>query len=161
MLFAPDVGRRVLFAYEDVRDILAPMPTRTRNSTLTSRPGGHTAVCEWVLLIALAAFVAGCAGMGEKEMEISKDTYACKLQGKRLVVRFTEQEARVLMPPDERLVTLYQVSTMGGVRYTNGMMELRGTGTDLTLTRDNFAIALTDCEPLKVPKKSSNPFLLN
>jgi hypothetical protein len=67
------------------------------------------------------------------------------------------------MPPDERLVTLYQVSTMGGVRYTNGMMELRGTGigTDLTLTRDNFAVALTDCEPLKVPKKSSNPFLLN
>ena len=94
-------------------------------------------------------------------MEVSKDTYACKMQGQRLVVRFTEQEARILMPPDDRLVTLYQVSTGAGVRYTNGMMELRGAGTELTLTRDNFAVALTGCEPLKVPKKSGNPFLLN
>ena len=53
------------------------------------------------------------------------------------------------------------MSTGTGVRYTNGMMDLRGAGTELTLTRDNFAVALTGCEPLKVPKKSGNPFLLN
>ncbi len=111
--------------------------------------------------IVAAALVAGCAGMGgEPEMEASKDTFSCKLQGDRIVVRFTEQEARVLMPPDERLVTLYQVPSGGSVRYTNGMMELRGAGTQLTLIRDSFAVALTGCEPLKVPKKSSNPFLL-
>jgi hypothetical protein len=92
-------------------------------------------------------------------METSKDTFGCKLNGQRIVVRFTEQEARILMPPDERLVTLYQVSTQNGVRYTNGMMDLRGSTSDLTLIRDNTATALTDCEPLKVPKKSSNPFL--
>jgi hypothetical protein len=39
------------------------------------------------------------------------------------------------------------------------MMDLRGSTSDLTLIRDNTATALTDCEPLKVPKKSSNPFL--
>ncbi len=94
-------------------------------------------------------------------MEISKDTFACKLQGQRIVVRFTEQEARVLMPPDEHLVTLYQVSTQNGVRYTNGLMELRGSTSDLTLIRENVAVGLTDCEPLKVPKKSTNPFMLN
>jgi membrane-bound inhibitor of C-type lysozyme len=145
------------------------MPDRTRKPTLTSRTRACAAAASsrgpilrrLPLVIALAALVAGCAGLGEKEMEVSKDTYACKLQGQRLVVRFTEQEARILMPPDDRLVTLYQVSTGTGVRYTNGMMDLRGAGTELTLTRDNFAVALTGCEPLKVPKKSGNPFLLN
>lgn len=94
-------------------------------------------------------------------MELSQDTFSCKLQGERFIVRFTEQEARILMPPDARPVTLYQVSTGAGVRYTNGMIELRGSGTSLTLVRDNFAVALTDCEPLKVPKKSHNPFGLS
>ncbi len=107
-----------------------------------------------------AACLAGCA-TGDGEMEPSKDTYSCKLQGERFIVRFTEQEARILMPPEGRAVTLYQVTTGAGVRYTNGMMELRGSGTNLTLVRDNFAVALTDCEPLKVPKKSGNPFGLS
>jgi membrane-bound inhibitor of C-type lysozyme len=145
------------------------MPDRTRKPTLTSRTRGCGAAApsrrpifrRLPLVIVVATLVAGCAGLGETEMEVSKDTYACKMQGQRLVVRFTEQEARLLMPPDDRLVTLYQVSTGAGVRYTNGMMELRGAGTELTLTRDNFAVALTGCEPLKVPKKSGNPFLLN
>lgn len=143
-----------------------PRSLTSHPRSLTSHPRLAGAACKSakkiLLFTALAAFVAGCASFGETEMEASRDTYACKLQGKRLVVRFTEQEARLLMPPDERLVTLYQVTTMNGVRYTNGMMELRGAaaGTDLTLTRDNVAMALTDCEPLQVPKKSSNPFML-
>jgi hypothetical protein len=53
------------------------------------------------------------------------------------------------------------VSTQNGVRYTNGLMELRGSTSDLTLIRENVAVGLTDCEPLKVPKKSTNPFMLN
>lgn len=109
-------------------------------------------------LVAMALLCAGCATQGG-EMETSKDTFGCKLDGQRIVVRFTEQEARILMPPDERLVTLYQVSTHNGVRYTNGMIDLRGSTSDLTLIRDNTATRLTDCEPLKVPKKSTNPFL--
>ena len=111
-----------------------------------------------LVLAAAAALVAGCTTPGG-EMETSKDTFGCKLQGQRIVVRFTEQEARILMPPDEHLVTLYQVSSVNGVRYTNGMMELRGSTNDLTLIRENQAFGLTECEPLKVPKKSSNPFL--
>lgn len=112
-----------------------------------------------VAAIAGALLLCACATGGD-EMELSTDTYACKLQGQRIVIRFTEQEARILMPPDENKVTLYQVSTLNGVRYTNGMMELRGAGTDLTLVRDNLSVSLTGCEPLKVPKKSNNPFLL-
>jgi membrane-bound inhibitor of C-type lysozyme len=157
----------MLIAREFARDILARMPPSSRTPPPASMPprsrtGASRHACRSLLpAIIAAALVAGCAGIGgETEMEVSKDTYACKLQGQRLVVRFTEQEARMLMPPDERLVTLYQVSSATSVRYTNGMMELRGAGTQLTLTRDNFSVALTDCEPLKVPKKSTNPFLL-
>jgi membrane-bound inhibitor of C-type lysozyme len=134
---------------------------------LTSLPRARAAAArlQWpksfFVLLGVAAFTAGCAGIGEPEMVLSKDTFACKLQGQRLVVRFAEQEARILMPPDERLVTLYQITSAGGVRYSNGMMELRGAGTELTLIRDNFAVALTDCAPLKLPKKSGNPFTLN
>jgi hypothetical protein len=114
---------------------------------------------RFAIALLAAAALGGCA-TGGGEMETSKDTFACKLNGQRIVVRFTEQEARILMPPDERLITLYQVSTHTGVRYTNGMMELRGDNMDLTLIRDGAATGLTDCEPLKVPKKSTNPFLL-
>ncbi len=111
-------------------------------------------------LLALAA----CQTTGD-EMEPSKDTIACKLQGQRIVVRFTEQEARMLMPPDERLINLYQVPTTNGMRFSNGTMELRGVAdgmvvTNLVLTRENGSAPLTDCEPLKVPKKSNNPWLL-
>jgi membrane-bound inhibitor of C-type lysozyme len=156
----------MLTARDFARAILARMPTSSRPPThSTAIRRGIAAGCAMrrslLPAIVAAALVAGCAGMGgDGEMEVSKDTFACKLQGDRIVVRFTEQEARILMPPDERLVTLYQVPSGGSVRYTNGMMELRGAGTQLTLIRDSFAVALTGCEPLKVPKKSSNPFLL-
>lgn len=124
-----------------------------------SHRGGFALAARTLPWLAVAALAACATSSGETE--ISKDTFACKLQGQRIVVRFTEQEARILMPPDEHLVTLYQVSTQNGVRYTNGLMELRGSTSDLTLIRENVAVGLTDCEPLRVPKKSSNPFLLN
>jgi membrane-bound inhibitor of C-type lysozyme len=121
---------------------------------------GIAALAARILPCVAAVALAACA-TSSGEMEVSKDTFGCKLQGQRIVVRFTEQEARILMPPDEHLVTLYQVSTQNGVRYTNGLMELRGSTSDLTLIRENVAVGLTDCEPLKVPKKSTNPFMLN
>jgi membrane-bound inhibitor of C-type lysozyme len=121
------------------------------------RPRGAAPLVALALVLVLAA----CATGGD-EMEPSHDTFSCKLHDERIVVRFTEQEARVLMPPDEHLVTLYQLPGGSGVRYSNGLMEMRGSadGANLSLIREGQATALTGCEPLKVPKKSSNPFLL-
>lgn len=113
-----------------------------------------------LLLPALAALaaLASCA-TGEKKMVASEDTYQCQMQGQKLVIRFTEQEARLLMPPNGERVNLYQLSANGGVvRYSNGLWELRGSGTSLTLVKDGFAISLASCEPLMVPEKSHNPF---
>ncbi len=127
------------------------------------RPRTHPAspLHALIALAAAALLLGGCTGMGsENEMEASTDSFACKLGTERIVVRFTEQEARILMPPDEHLVTLYQMPTGGGVRYSNGMIELRGSGANITLIREDVPVVLTACEPLKVPKKSNNPFLL-
>ncbi len=62
-------------------------------------------------------------------------------------MRFAEGEARVLLPGAQR-VTLYQIpSAAGGVRYSNGNMELRGRGAELQLVVDNVTTPLRDCEP--------------
>jgi hypothetical protein len=112
-----------------------------------------------LLYLIPALLLAACAGSGEKEMVPSEDTYQCQMQGQRLVIRFIESEARLLMPPNGERINLYQLSASGGVvRYSNGLLELRGSGTQLTLVKDGFAIELVKCEPLMVPKKSSNPF---
>jgi hypothetical protein len=113
---------------------------------------------RWLRVLPLLLLVNACASSGEKEMGPSDDTLQCEMQGQRLVVRFTEQEARMLMPPSGERVNLYQISAGGGaVRYSNGLMELTGSGSQLTLTKDGFAIALVDCKPLMVPKKSADP----
>jgi membrane-bound inhibitor of C-type lysozyme len=101
-------------------------------------------------LLVLLTFLAGCQ-TGKKEEEPSKDTFACKLNGERLVVRLTEQEARLLFPGGDR-VNLYQVASDSGVRYSNGLMELRGKGMELTLIRDGSPNTLIGCEPIMVPK---------
>ena len=102
-------------------------------------------------LLLLSVALAACQ-TGKKEEEASKDTFVCALNGERFIVRFTEQEARILLPGGDRL-TLYQVATIDGtVRFTNGMMELRGKGAALTLVKDGVAMNLTGCEPLMVPK---------
>jgi membrane-bound inhibitor of C-type lysozyme len=107
------------------------------------------------LVAAAAAFAAsGCADKPSKdEQEAAKNTFACKLAGERLVVRFDSGEARVLMPAGERIV-LYQLPTASGVRFSNGTMELRGKGTDLQLVTDGTAMPLVDCQPYALPKPS-------
>lgn len=107
--------------------------------------------CLAVLLTALV--VAGCGGAASKaDEEAAKSTFACQGAGERIVVRFETGEARLLMPGGDR-VTLYQVPSGSGIRYTNGLMDLRGKGLDLQLARDGGALVpLTDCAPLAVPK---------
>jgi hypothetical protein len=102
------------------------------------------------LLLPLAV-LAACQ-TAKKEEEPSKDTFVCALGGERLVVRFTEGEARLLFVGGDRTI-LYQVGTTdGSVRFSNGVTELRGRGTSLTLIRDGNASTLAGCEPLMVPK---------
>jgi membrane-bound inhibitor of C-type lysozyme len=104
-----------------------------------------------VVSIAVLA-VPGCADKPSKdEQEAAKNTFACKLSGERLVVRFDAGEARMLMPAGERVV-LYQIPTASGVRFSNATMELRGKGTDLQLLTDGMAIPLVDCQPYALPK---------
>jgi len=101
-----------------------------------------------VLLFALAALaVGGCDNMQKKkEEELAKNTFACQLNGERFVVRFVDGEARILLSGTER-ITLYQLPIASGVRYSNGMMELRGKGTALTFITNGVATPLRDCEP--------------
>lgn len=106
-----------------------------------------------VVLVCLA--LAGCDSLNpqkKKEEELAKTTFACQLNGERFVVRFTEGEARILLPGAQR-VTLYQIptgSTGSTVRYSNGSLELRGRGTELTFFADGAWAPLRDCEPYAV-----------
>jgi len=115
----------------------------------------RTAAC--VSIVAMAVVAAASAPTTEKPEEVpSPDTYECTLEGERWLVRFTDQEARLLTPQGER-INLYQINTNSGVRFTNGIVELRGRGTDLTMIRNNFERALVGCKPLMIPKEPSNP----
>jgi len=99
------------------------------------------------LLIVAAIALGGCeTPEKKKEEEIAKSTFACQLNGERFVVRFIEGEARILLPGAQR-VTLYQIPTASGVRYSNGTMELRGKGTELQFIADGAMAPLRDCEP--------------
>jgi len=116
----------------------------------------HRTLRRAVVLLALGAVVA-CAPP-EKPQEVpSKDTFECTLEGERWVIRFTEGEARMLTPSSER-ITLYQIHAASGVRYSNGLMELRGRGTDLELIRDGFVRRLDGCKPVMVPKEEPSRF---
>lgn len=111
----------------------------------------------FALAFAFAALLAGCGG-GTKEMVPSPDTFECTLDGARWLVRFTQGEARLLTPEGER-INLYQIATASGVRFTNGMLELRGRGSELALVNDGVLRPMNDCKPLMVPKEDPNPML--
>jgi membrane-bound inhibitor of C-type lysozyme len=49
-------------------------------------------------------------------------------------------------------ITLQQIPTASGVRYSNGSTELRGKGEDLTLIEFGTATKLEDCQPYSAPK---------
>jgi membrane-bound inhibitor of C-type lysozyme len=100
----------------------------------------------------IVAALAACSAPPSKEAEeAARNTIACQLGGERVVIRFDTGEARMLMPGGDR-VTLYQIAAASGIRYSNGMMELRGKGADLQLVRDGNIAALDGCQPYVLPK---------
>ena len=103
------------------------------------------------LCAALSALLcAACATPSKEEQEAAKNTFACVYAGERVVIRFDVGEARLLMPDGNR-VALYQIPAASGVRYSNGMMELRGKGMDLHLMNNGVETALKECQPFAAP----------
>ena len=101
-----------------------------------------------------ASLCAGCQQQGgptTEELEAAKNTIDCERADERFVIRFAEGEARVLMPDGTRVI-LYQVPSGSGIRYLNGLMELRGKGMDLDLTREQTAVRLK-CKAYEIPKQ--------
>jgi membrane-bound inhibitor of C-type lysozyme len=100
----------------------------------------------------IVAFVAGCqTGPTKDEIEAAAKTIDCSRADERIVIRFDEGEARLLMPDGTRVI-LYQVQVVSGLRYTNGLMDLRGKGFDFTLVREGIVATLT-CKQYEIPKK--------
>lgn len=97
------------------------------------------------------ALVACQSGPTKEELEAAKNTIDCKRGDERIVVRFEEGEARMLMPDATRPV-LYQIPAATGLRYSNGLMELRGKGLEFTLVQEGRATTLA-CKPYEIPKK--------
>jgi hypothetical protein len=107
------------------------------------------------IAVGLAVALSACADKASKEEEeAAKNTFVCQLQGERLVIRFDGNEARMLMPNGDRVI-LYQVPSTTGVRFSNGTMELRGRGTNVTLIDSINAVQhdLSDCAPYSIPKQ--------
>ena len=101
--------------------------------------------------LAILLLVACRTGPTKEELEAAKNTVDCERPGERIVIRYADGEARLLMPDGTRVV-LYQVPSASGIRYINGLMELRGKGMDLELTREQTAVHLK-CKPYELPKK--------
>ena len=122
------------------------MPIETMNMR------GIRARWPLVAAVAVGATLAACNTSPDKEaQEAARNTFACQLAGERLVIRFDAGEARLLMPGGDR-VTLYQIAAASGVRFTNGLMELRGKGMELQLVRDGNSATLEGCQPYVVPQ---------
>ena len=105
-------------------------------------------------LLVAAALVTGCQEKGptKEELEAARNTVDCmSTADERIVIRFEDAEARLLMPDGTRTI-LYQVPSGSGIRYLNGLMELRGKGMELDLTREQTVLHLK-CKPYEIPKK--------
>lgn len=104
------------------------------------------------LIVAAAVTLTACQSKPSKEDdEATKNTFTCQFTGERLVIRFEAGEARLLMPDGDR-ITLYQIAAASGVRFTNGILELRGKGMELQLIRDGNVTPLANCQPYQLPK---------
>ena len=101
--------------------------------------------------LAILLLVACRTGPTKEELEAAKNTVDCERPGERIVIRYADGEARLLMPDGTRVV-LYQVPSASGIRYLNGLMELRGKGMELDLTREQTSMHFT-CKPYEIPKK--------
>ena len=110
----------------------------------------------WTVALAATLSVLVCAACSmppsKEEQEAAKNTFACMSAGERIVIRFYAGEARLLMPDGNR-VSLYQIPMASGVRYSNGVIELRGKGMDLQLVNHGIETRLNDCQPFAVPTK--------
>jgi len=104
-----------------------------------------------LLLAATLAVACQDKGPTKEELEAAKNTVDCDRTGERIIIRFDDGEARLLMADGTRVV-LYQVPSGSGIRYLNGLMELRGKGMELELTREQTAVHMK-CKPYEVPKK--------
>ena len=100
-----------------------------------------------------AVLVAACQSSGptKDEIEAAKQTIDCDFGGERIVIRFAEGEARLLMQDGTRVI-LYQVTAASGLRYTNGLFDLRGTGLEFMFQRDRITMKGT-CKPYEIPPK--------
>ena len=104
--------------------------------------------------LAAGAFVfAGCQSGGptKEEEEAARSTIECDHAGQRILIRFAEGEARLLMPDATRVI-LYQVPVPSGLRYTNGLWELRGRDLSLELSQERQTVRMI-CKPYELPKK--------
>jgi hypothetical protein len=103
--------------------------------------------------IAAAVLLSACQGSGptKEELEAAAKTIDCMRGDERIVIKFDDGEARLLMPDGTR-TNLYQISTATGSRYTNGLLELRGAGLEFTMLREGTPTALT-CKRYEIPKK--------
>jgi membrane-bound inhibitor of C-type lysozyme len=108
---------------------------------------------DFVCLVATLALLAtGCEHKATKEEEeAAKNTITCQLAGERLVIRFDQGEARMLTATSEK-ITLYQIPSAGGTRYSNGNVELRGKGMEWTLTELGASTNLESCKQYAAPK---------
>jgi len=104
------------------------------------------------LLAAVA--LSGCADKPSKEeQDAAKNTIVCQLHGERVVIRFDAGEVRILLGGDR--ITLYQVPSPSGVRFSNGNLELRGKDMEFTLLDFTNATQaqLVECAPYALPKQ--------
>ena len=106
-----------------------------------------------IVLACLAIVLLGACQSGptKEELEAVKNTVDCERPGERIVIRYEDGEARILMP-DGRRVILYQVPSGSGIRYINGLMELHGKGMEVDLTREQQSTHFT-CKQYALPKK--------
>ena len=97
------------------------------------------------------ALCAACQSSGptKEEVEAAKSTLDCDHAGDRILIRFGDGEARMLMTDGTRVI-LYQVSVATGMRYTNGMIELRGRVMELELSRDRQTVRM-NCKQYELP----------
>jgi|KBSMisStaDraftv2_1062788.scaffolds.fasta_scaffold04774_5 membrane-bound inhibitor of C-type lysozyme len=103
--------------------------------------------------VAAAVLCAACQSSGptKEEIDAAKSTLDCDHAGDRILIRFADGEARMLMPDGTRII-LYQVAMASGMRYTNGLIELRGRGMDLELSRERQTVRMA-CKQYELPPK--------
>ena len=118
---------------------------------LSPRSSAVTAVALVALVLSLPACNTGPSK--EEQEEAAKNTFACTMNNERLVVRFASGEARLLMPSGDR-VTLYQIPSTAGARFSNGSLELRGKGAELVMIENGTQLPLTGCAPYTPPPGS-------